>query len=219
MAVRELILGGQKSGKSGAAEARAALWLAGGSVGGSVGVSAVKPVAGPAREACLLATALAGDAEMAERIARHRADRALRVPGLLTVEVGVSGARPPAGVSALPASLAAALLAASAPHRLLVVDCLTLWLTQLALPLHGPPASAEALAAAVDGLVQAVQQASSPVVLVSNEIGLGVSPLSAEARRFIDLQGRLHQRLAAVCERVTLMVAGCALAIKRECAG
>ena len=202
--VRELILGGQKSGKSGAAEARAALWLAAG------------PVDGHAPEACLLATALAGDAEMAERIARHRADRALRLPGLLTVEVGGAGADLPAlGVNP-PAPLAEALRAGSEPHRLLVVDCLTLWLTQLSLPLQGPPASAEALAAATNSLVCAVQQARGPVVLVSNEIGLGVSPLFAEARRFIDLQGRLHQQLAAACERVTLMVAGCALAIKRE---
>ena len=203
-AVRELILGGQKSGKSGAAEARAALWLAAG------------PVDGQAPEACLLATALAGDAEMAERIARHRADRALRVPGLLTVEVGGAGADLPAMGVTPPVPLAEALRAASAPHRLLVVDCLTLWLTQLALPLQGPPASAETLAAVTDSLVRAVQQARGPVVLVSNEIGLGVSPLFAEARRFIDLQGRLHQQLAAACERVTLMVAGCALAIKRE---
>ena len=203
-AVRELILGGQKSGKSGAAEARAALWLAAG------------PINGQAPEACLLATALAGDVEMAERIARHRADRALRLPGLQTVELDVSGSGSPAAGVAKPASLAEALRAASAPHRLLVVDCLTLWLTQLALPLQGPPASAEALAAATDSLVRAVQQARGPVVLVSNEIGLGVSPLFAEARRFIDLQGRLHQQLAAACERVTLMVAGCALAIKRE---
>ena len=203
-AVRELILGGQKSGKSGAAEARAALWLA------------AAPINGQAPEACLLATALAGDAEMAERIARHRADRALRLPGLLTVEVGGAGGGSPAAGMAKPASLAEALRAASAPHRLLVVDCLTLWLTQLALPLQGPPASAEALTAGVDRLVHALQQACGPVVLVSNEIGLGVSPMSAEVRRFIDLQGRLHQQLAAVCERVTLMVAGCALAIKRE---
>ena len=203
-AVRELILGGQKSGKSGAAEARVALWLAAG------------PVDGQAPEACLLATALAGDAEMAERIARHRADRALRLPGLQTVELDVPGSGLPAAGVAKPASLTEALRAASAPHRLLVVDCLTLWLTQLALPLQGPPASAEALAAATDSLVRAVQQARGPVVLVSNEIGLGVSPLFAEARRFIDLQGRLHQQLAAACERVTLMVAGCALAIKRE---
>ena len=203
-AVRELILGGQKSGKSGAAEVRAALWLAAG------------PVDGHVPEACLLATALAGDAEMAERIARHRADRALRVPGLLTTELGGPGGGSPAAGVTVPASLAEALRAASAPHRLLVVDCLTLWLTQLALPVQEPPASAETLAAATDGLVRAVQQARGPVVLVSNEIGLGVSPLFAEARRFIDLQGRLHQQLAAACERVTLMVAGCALAIKRE---
>ena len=213
--MRELILGGQKSGKSGAAEARAAQWLA------------AEPSGGLAHEACLLATAQAGDAEMADRIARHRADRARRLPGLHTLEVGApSGQAMPYGPPAAGggggravlggARLAESLLATTAPHRLLVVDCLTLWLTQLALPMQGQPADAAALAAAVDHLVQALQRARGPVVLVSNEIGLGVSLMSPEARRFIDLQGRLHQQLAAACERVTLMVAGCALAIKRE---
>jgi adenosylcobinamide kinase/adenosylcobinamide-phosphate guanylyltransferase len=179
-AMPELILGGQKSGKSRAAETRAAAWLA-----------------APGREALLIATAIAGDGEMAARIARHRLDRAHRVPGLHTLEE--------------PRALAPVLRAHSEPHRLLIVDCLTLWLTNLLLPLDGPALDAPALAAATDGLIDALLTSRGPVVLVSNEIGLGVSPISAEARRFIDALGTLHQRLAAVCEPVTLMVAGRAL--------
>ena len=181
--MRELILGGQRSGKSRTAEARAAAWLA-----------------RPGREAVLIATALAGDAEMAGRIVRHRAARASRVPRLATHEE--------------PRHLAAALGRHSAAHRLVVVDCLTLWLTQLALPPEGAGAAPEQIAEAVRGLLAALAQARGPVVLVSNEIGLGVAPLSAEARRVVDALGVLHQDVAAACERVTLMVAGIECRIK-----
>ena len=204
----ELILGGQKSGKSRLAEQRAADWLR---LEGldttaleTAALAGARPGAAPARQAVLLATALPGDAEMAVRIARHQADRAQRVPRLTTVEAAPD--------------LALALARYSRPERLVVIDCMTLWLTQLLMPLHGPAAGDAECANQCRLLLQALQQARGPVVLVSNEIGLGVSPLSAEARRFIDLQGGLHQQLAAVCERVTLMVAGCALAIKREIA-
>jgi adenosylcobinamide kinase/adenosylcobinamide-phosphate guanylyltransferase len=183
--VHELILGGQKSGKSRAAEARAAAWLR-----------------TPGHEAVLVATALAGDAEMAERIARHRADRAERVPGLHTLEE--------------PLRLAQAVARASAPHRLVLVDCLTLWLTQLAMPLNGEAAGPARLAHEREALTAALRQARGPVVLVSNEIGLGLAPMSAEARRFVDALGLLHQAVAAACERVTLMVAGIELAVKRR---
>jgi adenosylcobinamide kinase/adenosylcobinamide-phosphate guanylyltransferase len=182
-AMHELILGGQKSGKSRAAEARAAAWLH-----------------GPGREAVLIATAEAGDDEMAARIARHRAARAARVPGLVTQEE--------------PRALAPALARWSAPSRLVVVDCLTLWLTQLAMPLHGPAASPAELDAASDALVAALRDATGPVLLVSNEIGLGLSPLTAEARRAVDALGTLHQAMAAACDRVTFMVAGCEWVVK-----
>jgi adenosylcobinamide kinase / adenosylcobinamide-phosphate guanylyltransferase len=181
--MHEFILGGQKSGKSRAAEARAAQWLQ-----------------HPGHEAVLIATALAGDAEMAARIARHRAERARRVPGLATHEE--------------PHELAPALRQWSATQRLLVVDCLTLWWTQLAMPLHGAAVSPAHLEEACAGVIQALQQAQGPVVLVSNEIGLGLAPLSAEARRCVDALGVLHQRIAGTCQRVTLMVAGCELAVK-----
>lgn len=180
---RELILGGQKSGKSRAAEARAARWL------------------GTAEhQALLVATALAGDEEMAARIARHREERAVRIPKLNTLEQA----------DALPELL----VEWSRPHRLIVVDCLTLWLTQLAMPRQGLPRSPAEVQAQIDALAAAVRAVPGPVILVSNEIGLGVSPLSAEARRFIDALGMLHQTIAAACERVTLMVAGCELTIR-----
>lgn len=181
--MRELILGGQKSGKTRAAQARAAMWL---------------QHAGC--EATLIATAQAQDAEMAERIARHRADRAASVPGLATHEE--------------PRALAGALVELSAPQRLVVVDCLTLWLTQLAMPLGGVPPAAARIEAEVDALFVAIGESRGPLVLVSNEIGLGLSPLSAEARRFVDLLGTLHQRVAAACDRVTLVVAGCEWPLK-----
>jgi adenosylcobinamide kinase / adenosylcobinamide-phosphate guanylyltransferase len=180
----ELILGGQRSGKSRCAESRAAQWLA-----------------RPGHCAVLLATALAGDDEMRARIARHRADRALRVPAMATLDV--------------PRELARAVLAHAAPQRLVVVDCLTLWLTNLLMPMHGEPLADAALADARDALCDALAASAGPVLLVSNEIGLGVTPLTREARRFVDELGRLHQVVAAVCAEVTLMVAGIEVPVKR----
>lgn len=179
----ELILGGQKSGKSRCAERRAAAWLA-----------------VPGRRAVLLATAREGDAEMRQRIERHRRERAARVPGLATVEV--------------PLELARAVAAHAAPDCLVVVDCLPLWLTNLMMPLEGSAPGPVDPLPACEGLRQALRAAPGPVVLVSNEIGLGVSPMSREARHFVDVLGGLHQALAALCARVTLMVAGIEVPVK-----
>jgi adenosylcobinamide kinase/adenosylcobinamide-phosphate guanylyltransferase len=189
----ELLLGGTRSGKSRCAESRAATWLQ-----------------QPGHQALLLATALAGDDEMQARIERHRSDRAERVPALQTREV--------------PHDLPAAVREASTPQRLLVVDCLTLWLTQALMPLqsvplqHGPlqrqPLDAAGWLQQQDALCQALRDAPGPVVLVSNEISLGVAPLGREVRQFLDALGWLHQRVAAECSRVTLMVAGLELRVK-----
>jgi len=189
----ELILGGQKSGKSRTAESRAAVWLA-------------RPAAEgrPAPEAWLVATAQAGDPEMARRIERHRLDRLARVPTLLTLE------------QPNPLALARTLVERSAPHRLLVVDCLMLWLTQLAWPLAGQPPGEVAVEAACGELVAALRRARGPVVLVSNEIGLGLTPLGADVRQFLDHLGCLHQDVAAISAAVTLMVAGCEMPVKRR---
>lgn len=177
----ELILGGQKSGKSRRAERMAHDWLQ----------------AEAGHRALLLATARPWDEDMRQRIARHQADRAAQAPGLATLEVG--------------ADLASALWQHSRPDTLLVVDCLTLWLTQLLMPVQGDPQTAAPL---VDDLCAALDGLPGPVVLVGNEIGLGVIPLGREVRAFVDELGLLNQRVAAVCHRVTLMVAGCPLTVK-----
>lgn len=190
----ELILGGQKSGKSRRAEALAAAWLAG------------PAVSGQRRQATFIATAQPWDAEMQQRIARHQADRAQRVPGMATVEE--------------PVALAQAIERLSAPHHLLVVDCLTLWLTNLLMPADENSASKMPLA--LDGvglfapLVAVLKNAPGPVVLVGNEIGLGVIPMGPEVRHFVDTLGLLNQAVAAASRRVVLMVAGLPMVLKAE---
>ena len=185
LARSELILGGQKSGKSRRAELLARDWL----------------MASPAHRAVLVATGHAWDDEMRERIARHQADRAQRVPGITTVEE--------------PVALADVLRDASEAQTLVVVDCLTLWLTNLMMPAQPAQArDAAGVAAAVDGLCAAIAAVPGPVVLVGNEIGLGVIPLGREVRAFVDALGRLNQQVAAACELVTLMAAGLPLTLK-----
>ena len=196
----ELILGGQRSGKSRRAEALAQCWL----------------TESPLHRAVLIATAQSWDDEMRERIAQHQQDRPARVPGMRTVEE--------------PLALGDALVQLSDPQTLVVVDCLTLWLTNLLMP-HEPakelPGNAESSfeyesnrplalnsSAQAAMLLIAIKQASGPVVLVGNEIGLGVIPLGCETRAFVDALGRLNQDVAAVCERVTFMAAGLPLRLK-----
>jgi adenosylcobinamide kinase/adenosylcobinamide-phosphate guanylyltransferase len=187
-AASELILGGQKSGKSRRAELLARDWL----------------MASPGHRAVLIATAQPWDDEMRQRIARHQHDRAQRVPGMVTVEE--------------PLALPAAILQNSRPDTLVVVDCLTLWLTNLLMPLapldevNRPSAPVNIAQTAM--LLEAIAGAQGPVVLVGNEIGLGVIPLGAQVRAFVDALGALNQDVARVCERVTLMAAGLPLTLK-----
>ena len=187
----ELILGGQKSGKSRRAELLARDWLA----------------QAADHRAVLIATGQAWDDEMRERIARHQRDRAERVPGLQTVEE--------------PRDVAAAVVRHSTPRTLLVVDCLTLWLTHWTMPVGVEAMSFEqkqALAldwqAQAAMFLEAVRKSPGPVVLVGNEIGLGVSPMGREVRAFVDALGTLNQQVAQVCPRVTLMAAGLPLTLK-----
>jgi adenosylcobinamide kinase/adenosylcobinamide-phosphate guanylyltransferase len=181
----ELILGGQKSGKSRRAEVLAQSWLA---QSGS-------------HRAVMIATGQAWDDEMTQRIARHQADRAQRVPGMITVEE--------------PLHLAQAIQRHSTPDTLIVVDCLTLWLTNWLMPVHGNAAVTEQTLPAETGqFLESISNAPGPLVLVGNEIGLGVIPLGREVRAFVDALGRLNQQVAATCERVTLMAAGLPLTLK-----
>ncbi len=189
----ELILGGQKSGKSRRAELLARDWLAQGSN----------------HRALLIATGQPWDEEMRLRIARHQRDRAERVPGMVTVEE--------------PLDLAAALRQHSTAQTLVVVDCLTLWLTNWTMPAND---SAEKFKPnqplALDWKAQealfliAIERAPGPVVLVGNEIGLGVIPLGREVRAFVDALGLLNQQVAQTCQRVTLMAAGLPLTLKES---
>lgn len=180
----ELILGGQKSGKSRRAEMLAQQWL---------GMAAH-------HRAVLIATAQPWDEEMRARIARHQADRAQRVPGMQTLEE--------------PLALAQALTAHSQPEVLLVVDCLTLWLTNGMMPMHPQADAVFEVESQVSALAASIAMAPGPVVLVGNEIGMGVIPMGAEVRAFVDALGRLNQRVAQACARVTLMAAGLPLTLK-----
>ena len=133
-----------------------------------------------------IATAQAYDDEMRARIATHRASRPT---GWDTVEA--------------PLDLAQAL---ATPHPVLV-DCLTLWLTNVILADQDPEQATTTLDEALDAR-------QSPTVLVSNEVGLGIVPDNALARRFRDAAGILHQRLAARADAVTLLVAGLPMKVK-----
>ena len=168
-----LVLGGARSGKSRYAE----------------GLIAAQPPPW-----VYVATAQGCDAEMRERIARHRERR---TGAWQTLEA--------------PHDLASALATAptSAP---LLVDCLTLWMSNRMLA-----------DARIDGEIGALEAAlarrAGPVVLVSNEVGCGIVPDNALARRFRDLQGELNQRLAARADCVVLLVAGTPLVVKGKMAG
>lgn len=135
-----------------------------------------------------VATAEPGDAEMAKRIASHRARRGA---SWHTIEA--------------PRDLAGSLQAAKAAP--ILVDCLTLWLSNLML------ANAD-IDAEMARLDDALAAAAAPIVMVANEVGYGIVPDHPLGRRFRDLQGVLNQRIAARADRVVLMVAGLPLALK-----
>ncbi len=136
-----------------------------------------------------IATAQAYDDEMRQRIAEHRARR-------------------PSGWETVDAPLALAEAIEARPAgRPILVDCLTLWLTNLIL-------AERDTAAACEALIAACKRVSAPLVLVGNEVGLGIVPENALARRFRDEAGRLHQALAARAARVVFMVAGLPMRVK-----
>jgi adenosylcobinamide kinase/adenosylcobinamide-phosphate guanylyltransferase len=134
-----------------------------------------------------VATAEVWDEEMRARVERHKADRSEK--GWLTIEA--------------PVDLAAALHT----DQPVLVDCLTLWVTNLMLGEHD-------IDAATDRLEAALAARTAPTFLVANEVGLGIVPDNKMARDFRDHAGRLHQRLAQKADRVILMVAGLPLAVK-----
>jgi adenosylcobinamide kinase/adenosylcobinamide-phosphate guanylyltransferase len=166
-----LVLGGARSGKSRFAEALIA--------------------AHPGRPV-YLATAQAGDAEMAERIRRHRARRG---DSWTTIEE--------------PLALPQALASATRDNAPVLVDCLTLWLSNLM-------AARRSVERETQSLIESLSSLAAPVVFVSNEVGLGIVPDNALARAFRDHAGFLHQAIAAAADRVYLIAAGLPLLLKKE---
>ncbi len=176
---RTLVLGGVRSGKSRLAESLAR--------GSDLPVTYV-------------ATARAGDAEMARRIDLHR----LRRPAdwRLVEE---------------PLDLAGVLARECDAGGCVLVECLTLWLTNLLMESHEPRigrAAAPDLDREIDSLAAAVTQAPGRLILVGNETNMGVIPLGELSRRYCDLAGRLHQELAARCDQAIFLVAGLPLTLK-----
>jgi adenosylcobinamide kinase/adenosylcobinamide-phosphate guanylyltransferase len=146
----------------------------------------------------VLATALPGDDEMRERIAAHRSCRPAHWE---TVEVPLHAE-----------ALAVALAEHARRDTCVLVDCLTLWFSQLVCPPgHAPAQDTEAETRA---LMHALATAQGQVLLVSNEIGWGVVPLGREARAAVDGLGWLNQEVARDAQRVTLMVAGLPVEVK-----
>ncbi|HKH81678.1 MAG TPA: bifunctional adenosylcobinamide kinase/adenosylcobinamide-phosphate guanylyltransferase [Methylovirgula sp.] len=164
-----LIIGGARSGKSRFGQTCAEQ-------------SGKKPV--------LIATAEPGDAEMAARIAAHRAARGSRWQ---VVEERIE--------------LVHALCREAAEDKVLLVDCLTLWLSNLMLLGRDPEAEGALLA-------QSIERLAGPAIFVSNEVGLGIVPENELGRRFRDAQGRLNQRIAATCAAVVLVAAGLPVIVK-----
>jgi adenosylcobinamide kinase / adenosylcobinamide-phosphate guanylyltransferase len=166
---RLFVLGGARSGKSRYAQQRAE-------------ATGHPPV--------FVATAEAFDAEMRDRIARHRADRDAR---WTCIEA--------------PRTLPETVASLSGQHHVVLVDCLTLWLSNLLL--------AEAdLDAAAARLVQGVERFDGHLILVANEVGFGIVPDNHLARRFRDEAGRLNQAIAGIADEVVLVAAGLPLRLK-----
>ena len=164
-----LVLGGARSGKSRHAEAL---------------------VTGAAKAGTYIATAEAGDGEMAARIAHHRARRG---DFWRTIEV--------------PLDLPQAILAHAGPVRPILVDCLTLWLSNLL-------GAGRVVEHEAEALCGALRDVTGPVVLVANEVGLGLVPDTALGRRFRDEAGRLNQEVAALADRVVFIAASLPLVLK-----
>jgi len=143
-----------------------------------------------------LATAEALDAEMRERVASHQRGRGER---FATIEE--------------PLALSDALLVAAREHDVILVDCLTLWITNLLIANQDVAMAVSELGAIL------VQLKTARVIMVSNEVGLGIVPDNAMARTFRDLAGSAHQRLAEVCDDVYFVIAGLPMTLKGEAPG
>ncbi|MBB3021668.1 adenosylcobinamide kinase/adenosylcobinamide-phosphate guanylyltransferase [Microvirga lupini] len=137
-----------------------------------------------------IATAQAFDDEMRERIALHRLERDR---SWQTVDA--------------PLELVQAIQTQTNPEKAVLVDCLTLWLSNVVLAERDPSREA-------DELIRATREAQGPLILVSNEVGQGIVPSTPLGRSFRDEQGRLNQKMAEACDAVIFVAAGCPILLK-----
>lgn len=175
MAHCELILGGARSGKSSLAQKRAASLTNGSNI-------------------IYIATATAGDSEMAARIQHHKQNRPTEWQ-----------------VVEQPIYLADTITQHDKPNTVILVDCLTLWLTNLLCN-----ANTSLLAQQKNALLSVLLQPQGNIILVSNETGLGVIPADPLSRQFVDEAGWLHQQIAQQANRVTYCIAGLEHSLKNE---
>lgn len=173
------------------------LVIGGARSGKSRHAEALGHAAGPAARVLFAATAEAHDDDMRRRIARHRADRPA---GWATVEA--------------PLALPEALAAAAGARDLVIVDCLTLWVSNLLLRHEGDADLDARVAERVEALLAVRARDTAAWVVVTNEVGLGVVPGTPLGRHYRDLLGRANQQVAARADRVRLLVAGIAVAVK-----
>jgi adenosylcobinamide kinase/adenosylcobinamide-phosphate guanylyltransferase len=151
-----------------------------------------------------IATAQIGDDEMARRIAHHQSRRPAHW-----------------GLVEEPLQLATALIANAAAERCLLVDCLTLWLSNLLFAGRaaqqaesGEPVDCPLFGGEIAALMECLPQLPGRVILVTNEVGLGIVPMGASTRLYVDEAGRLNQSIARVADRVTFVAAGLPLELK-----
>src|SRR5689334_18381057 len=169
-----LIVGGVRSGKSRYAQQLAAT----------------------GERVAFIATAEDRDEEMAQRVARHRAER----PSTwTTIEA--------------PVEISDALLSCHGKFDTIVIDCLTLWASNL---MEHEQQDAQRVAPHIDRLVRTLSRISSTIILVSNEVGSGIVPDTEMGRFYRDVLGSINQRVAAVADEVLLLVAGCPLVVKQR---
>ncbi|WP_226001113.1 bifunctional adenosylcobinamide kinase/adenosylcobinamide-phosphate guanylyltransferase [Paenibacillus sp. BJ-4] len=206
--MKALVTGGARSGKSGFAE---------------------RLCMTRAPRACYIATAQAYDTEMKERIALHRFQResagydwktleeAQALPELLRRLGGLPDIAQieawPAAQGSDPASLHASQVAQPSPAPMVLVDCLTLWLSNVLLAADEDGEAASR--AAIDELAAAVAQYPGPLVIVTNEVGDGIVPEYPLGRLYRDLSGIMNQRIAHLCDEVFLVTAGIPIELKQ----
>lgn len=169
------------------------IFVIGGCRSGKSGYALELAECGTWEKRIFIATCVPGDEEMINRVEKHQQERGGRWK---TIEA--------------PVAMPRAISENSSPETVIVVDCLTLWISNLMMA----PESKDLLSNAASELVQSLKGAQGEVILVSNEVGAGIVPENPMAREFRDLAGRVNQAVAACADRVVWMVAGIPVTIK-----